>query len=65
MTSTRSHFFERNKESPSFRANDDTIIVQCFAFLYFSAVNIEFFLFIFGDLFFRDFVCICDFGVNM
>ena len=35
MTLTRGHSFERNKESPSFRTNDDTIIVQCFFLLFF------------------------------
>ena len=50
MTSTRSYCFERNKESPSFRTNDDTIIVQCFAFLYFPAINIKLSLFISRDL---------------
>ena len=45
MKSKRGHSFERNKENSSFRTNDDTIIVQGFAFLYFPAVNIDFFLF--------------------
>ena len=35
MTSTIGDSFERNKESPSFRTNDDTIIVQCFFFSFF------------------------------
>ena len=54
MTSTRGDSFERNKESPSFRTNDDTIIVRCLTFLYFAAINIKFSLFIFRDLFSRD-----------
>ena len=39
---------------PSLRTNDATIIVQCFAFLYFLVVNIKFFLFISRDLLSRD-----------
>ena len=54
MTLTRGHSFERNKKSPSFRTNDDTIIVCCFAFLYFPAINNKFSLFISRDLFSRD-----------
>ena len=43
ITSAKGHCFERNKESSSFHTNNDTIIVRCFAFLYFPAVNIKFF----------------------
>lgn len=43
MTLKRCHAFETNKESPSFHCNDDTINVQVFAFLYFLAVNTEFY----------------------
>ena len=32
MTSKRNHCFERNKDSPSFRTNDETISVRLFAF---------------------------------
>ena len=46
MTSRRGHCFERNKESLPFHTNGDTSIVRCFAFLYFSAANIKFSLFI-------------------
>ena len=48
--------FERNKESPLFHTNDNTIIVWCFTFIYFPTVNIEFSLFISKGLFSRDLV---------
>ena len=65
MTSTRGHCFERNKENPSFRTTDDTIILRCFAFLYFPAIDTEFILFISRDLFSRDLVSfLCDYSLS-
>ena len=49
MTSTIGDSFERNKESPSFRTNDDTIIVQCFFFflIFFTQYFLIYFFFFF------------------
>ena len=46
----RGHCFKASKEGSSFQSNDDTINVQYFTFLFFPAVNTEFFLCIYVQI---------------